>query len=1408
MAADAAGDPSRYRGDEREDDASMGDSRSLPGFGGRGFGGHGFGDEPRDVGNDRGFFEGDPDDGVVYGRPPRAVMGDVRADPASGRGPAPDSTVRAVVSEAILRREGGPAYLRSIEVLVTHRLRNLSRRYDADGILVLEATVRVADGFAADYRVRADIDENAGVVTDHHCTCPAAARGRGMCKHAIALVREYNDSPRGFAFTGGRPASAGSGTSVSLRGLLRAETQRRSREQEDRRRELLRVIGSGDGPSPDDGWTSSPVRVGSRRFASPPAVSASSGGAASGSSEDFRVQGGVRLRPRIGSTVGGWVLRLRVEASNGASYVVRDVADLLYAMRMRRRVEYGRRLAFVHEPRMFDERSRGVLALLQRGEAIRRGLTAGYAASAWHGGRGGVALSDEETCELLDLFVGSDVPVDYEPANIGPSGVVAVPVLDGDPDMGLSIVPDDASSPDVASSSVTSGAGVGGLAGKGLRIRHQRCIEEVISGTDRSFVLMRDAGYLPSTADWHARICRCSQRFIERRALVDALCPPEDAGDMTVAADDVPAFARAILPSLAPRRGDEAGVRSERSAEAGSPGSSGPSRGPESSSDRDADAPVLVVDAPEVLFGLRQETCRIEFYLDRDRRGVSCDLRARYGDRRFEVFDGPHPDDGVVRDESAERLAVQAVLRYFPRPEGPVARIPEDDDEAIHELVSRGVSVLRQVGEVFCTSAFDGLTPRRHPKIRLGLSVASGLVEISPIADDVDPEDVPGILKAIRERRRYHRLRDGSFVALADVDASSLDKASADLDLPLRDFEAGPVDVPLFQGFYLDSQAEKRDESEEFRAVIGALKDIDPATYAVPKTFSGVLRPYQAEGFRWLNALWDKGFGGVLADEMGLGKTVQLLALLEGRRDEARTIGPSLVVCPASLVYNWTAEAVRFAPDLRVAAVAGSKVERRALLENPEANDLLVTSYDLLRRDVDDYRGIPFASMTLDEAQAVKNRATKAARAVRAVDARHRFALTGTPIENRLAELWSLFDVLDPGMLGSYAHFRERFDRPVLAGDEDAQRRLQSLVGPFILRRRKSQVLDDLPDKTDTVITVQLEGAQRRLYAALEQRLRATILHDRQALSATGRIRVLAQLTRLRQVCCDPRLVVEEGSMEAVRRPVGRGEDASGALAGEQMPSAAAVDPAYGDLAYAGREGAHGVPKDGAAADGSRVGGSFVRMGGDSPENRTESAPSAEPAISGRGALSQEAPGRSVRRRSVSVKLDAIDDLVSSCRDEDRKMLIFSQFTSFLDLIAERLRDQGIAYDVITGSTPKRRRVELVDSFNADDTPVFLISLKAGNTGLNLTGASVVVHADPWWNAAAQEQADDRAHRIGQRHVVDVYRIVARDTIEERIIRLQQAKSDLASRFVDQASSDSASPLSSLTRENLLELLG
>ena len=376
---------------------------------------------------------------------------------------------------------------------------------------------------------------------------------------------------------------------------------------------------------------------------------------------------------------------------------------------------------------------------------------------------------------------------------------------------------------------------------------------------------------------------------------------------------------------------------------------------------------------------------------------------------------------------------------------------------------------------------------------------------------------------------------------------------------------------------------------------------------------------------------------------------------------------------------------------------------RQLLRESTDSADLLL-HVELLRRDVDDYAACHFALMALDEAQYIKNHATKVAKSVKQVTADHRFALTGTPIENRLSELWSIFDFLMPGLLGTYTKFREKYEQPIMApGPEHSVMadKLQALVGLFIKRRLKKDVLTDLPDKFENVLTVKLEGEQRKLYAAHEQRLRATLTKASDADFNTKKIRILAEFTLLREICCDPRLV-------------------------------------YADA------------------------------------------------------------------KNASAKLDAISELVATCMGEGKKVLVFSQFTSFLELIGARLAEQGVEYYTITGETPKKRRVELVDEFNGNDVPVFLISLKAGNTGLNLVGASVVVHADPWWNAAAQNQATDRAHRIGQTQDVNVYQIVAKDTIEERILKLQEKKNELARQFTDGTASGGVGTLS---KDDLLGLL-
>jgi SNF2 family DNA or RNA helicase len=439
-----------------------------------------------------------------------------------------------------------------------------------------------------------------------------------------------------------------------------------------------------------------------------------------------------------------------------------------------------------------------------------------------------------------------------------------------------------------------------------------------------------------------------------------------------------------------------------------------------------------------------------------------------------------------------------------------------------------------------------------------------------------------------------------------------------------------------------------------------------------------VLRPYQKQGVAWLHFLRENGFGGILADEMGLGKTLQTLALWRFVRQAQPDAAPMLVVCPTSLVFNWVAEAGKFTPELRVLALHGP--DRHARFDQIPAHDVVVTSYALIRRDAERYRGLEFDTVVLDEAQHIKNRQTQNAQAVKAVAAKHRLVLTGTPLENSVLDLWSIFDFLMAGYLGSAKDFRERYELPITRDrDEQAQTRLTRQLRPFLLRRLKKEVAPDLPARLEQVSFCELTADQRGVYQQVIEASRKEVL---EAVGAQGAARsrmvILSALLRLRQVCCDLRLLKLEG-----------------------------VDPA-----------------------------------------------------------------------NASGKLDLFGELLEEVIDGGHRVLVFSQFVSMLALLKESLSAQDIDYCYLDGSTVDRAGV--VQRFQSNAAiPVFLISLKAGGVGLNLTGADTVIHFDPWWNPAVEDQATGRAHRIGQTRVVTSYKLITRDTVEEKILTLQSRKREV-----------------------------
>lgn len=479
---------------------------------------------------------------------------------------------------------------------------------------------------------------------------------------------------------------------------------------------------------------------------------------------------------------------------------------------------------------------------------------------------------------------------------------------------------------------------------------------------------------------------------------------------------------------------------------------------------------------------------------------------------------------------------------------------------------------------------------------------------------------------------------------------------------------------------------------ERVRRLYTELDDRSDAPVTLPGGFHGTLRPYQHAGVAWLQRLRELGFGAVLADDMGLGKTVQLLAHAAIERAAGRLNEPVLIVAPTSVVPNWRAEIARFTPALRVLSLTGADREQR--FDRIAENDVVLTSYALLRRDAGVLLERQWSLAVLDEAQAIKNPASKGSHLARKLRARQHVALTGTPIENHLGELWSIFAFAVPSLLGDRAAFARRFRTPI-EKQHDAERRrgLGARVRPFLLRRTKENVERDLPPKSDIVTLVELDGAQRDLYETIRLAMHARVREElRRHGVERSRFVVLDALLKLRQVCCDPRLV--------------------------KLPGAAGV--------------------------------------------------------------------------KESAKLEALFDLLPDLIADGRRILLFSQFTSMLDLIAAELDRRAIRYVELRGSTHDRETP--VARFQARDVPLFLISLKAGGTGLNLTAADTVIHYDPWWNPAVERQATDRAHRIGQDHPVFVYRLVTVGTVEERVLEMQQRKASLAEGLFDDAASARLDP--------------
>ncbi|MDQ0219769.1 helicase SNF [Peribacillus cavernae] len=618
------------------------------------------------------------------------------------------------------------------------------------------------------------------------------------------------------------------------------------------------------------------------------------------------------------------------------------------------------------------------------------------------------------------------------------------------------------------------------------------------------------------------------------------------------------------------------------------------------------------------------------------------------------------------------------------------------NEELEYEFLYHVLPKLQKLVQLYATTAVRNRIFRGNgrPQVRVKVKKErTNWLEFKFEMEAIPEKQIHEVLLALEEKRKYYRLRNGSLLSLETREFEEINRFLNALPIQNEDLDSG-LKLPILQGLQLlnsidDSNAFTLEES--FRQFLENIRNPGSLEFEVPKSVEPILRDYQKRGYKWMKTLASYGFGGILADDMGLGKTLQSITFILSELPNIRKSElPVLIVCPSSLTYNWLSEIIKFAPDLQAVVVDGNQTDRFKIQKDITNMDVVITSYPLLRRDINWFEKQAFHTLFFDEAQVFKNPVTQTARAVRRIKADYRFALTGTPVENSLEELWSIFYVVFPELFPGLKEYSN------LSKETIARR-----IRPFMLRRLKEDVLSELPEKIESLESVELLPDQKKLYAAYLAKLRHdTFKHLDKDTLRKNRIKILAGLTRLRQICCHPALFVD------------------------------------------GYQGS-------------------------------------------------------------SAKFEQLKQIVEESKLSGRRVLIFSQFTKMLELIGRDLAIQGLPYFYLDGQTPSEERVEICNRFNAGERDLFLISLKAGGTGLNLTGADTVILYDIWWNPAVEEQAADRAHRIGQTNVVQVIKLVARGTIEEKMNQLQEKKRHLIEEIID---SEEKAP-SALTEEDIREIL-
>ena len=703
----------------------------------------------------------------------------------------------------------------------------------------------------------------------------------------------------------------------------------------------------------------------------------------------------------------------------------------------------------------------------------------------------------------------------------------------------------------------------------------------------------------------------------------------------------------------------------------------------------------------------------VKLYLDYDKNNyIIADIKFCYDNYEFNPL--KEENVNIARDVLKESEILDVFIKTGFMLDRANSRLILTSDDAIYNFLSNEIEQYMKKFEVLAAEEFKQ-KQIKQPKIsNVGVRVENNLLEVDFEGLGFELSELKEIMDKYRLKKKFHRLKNGEFINLEENETMNLlDNLKTNLDIDFKEIEKGEIKLPIFRSMYLDrllknSNIKNINKDDNYKNIIEKVdnKNIDEEL-KLPEGLNASLRNYQETGFKWLKTLDSYNFGGILADDMGLGKTIQLVSVILSyveNSGDMESLKPSLVICPSSLTLNWFNEIKKFAPSLKVLLINGNALERKNKIEKINDYNVIIESYDILKRDIEIYKekNYEFKYAIADEAQYIKNNNTQNFKAIKEINAETRFALTGTPIENSLSELWSIFDFVMPGYLFSYRKFKELYETPIVKNeDQSAMKKLKMLIEPFILRRIKEDVLTELPDKTITILNNEMEEEQQKIYMSYMAQVKQEIETE---ISVNGfeksQIKILSLLMRLRQICCHPSLFIEN---------------------------------------YKGE----------------------------------------------------------------SSKLKQCIQIVKDAIESGHKILLFSGYTTMFEIIEQELKKENITYYKLTGQTKVGDRIKLVDEFNENpDIKVFLISLKAGGTGLNLIGADMVIHYDPWWNLSAENQATDRTYRIGQKKNVQVYKLITKNSIEEKIYELQQKKAKL----IDNMLSTKETFVSKLSKDEIMNL--